>query len=47
MHQRQRILRIAALSLAGIAAIVTMTAVAGCGSAEAKPVDVTYYYLPG
>ena len=47
MHQRRKILRLAVVSLAGIAAIATMTAVVGCGAAEAKPVDVTYFYLPG
>jgi len=31
-----------ALCLVGIAALAT-----GCGSAQADPLEVTYYYLPG
>jgi hypothetical protein len=42
MKQPSRSNIAAVLCLLGIAAIAT-----GCGSAQADPLEVTYYYLPG
>ena len=44
MNQRRKILGFAVLALVGVAAMAVGT---GCGTAEAKPLEVTYYYLPG
>jgi len=42
MKQWSRSNSAAVLCLLGIAALA-----AGCGSAQADPLEVTYYYLPG
>ena len=44
MGQRRQILGLAVLALVGVAAMAVGT---GCGTAEAKPIEVTYFYLPG
>ena len=37
----------AALTVASIGLAVVVGWSAGCGTAQAEPLDVTYYYLPG
>jgi len=34
------------VAAAGVA-LIALTLAPGCAPAEAKPLDVTYYYLPG
>ena len=34
-------------SVCGLLLIAVVAAGAGCGTSEAKPLEVTYYYLPG
>ena len=31
----------------GLLLIAVVAPLAGCGTSEAKPLEVTYYYLPG
>ena len=46
---RMRIRFHASLALIAVAAfgLIALAALAGCGTAQAEPVDVVYYYLPG
>ena len=44
MNHRTKILGLTVLAIVGVAAMAVGT---GCGSAEAKPLEVTYFYLPG
>ena len=47
MIRRSTLWRTACAALFAVALLATVGGVSGCGSAEAKPLDVTYYYLPG
>jgi hypothetical protein len=44
MNARRK-MAVAALALCGLG--LALAGSAGCGTAKAEPLDVTYYYLPG
>jgi len=43
MAKRNAVATVVAASIG----LAFLAAVSGCGTAEAKPLEVTYYYLPG